>query len=808
MRLLDNLWGVLPLATYVGLVAGQMRRGQVAAEALLRAAVGWAAGVWMLTNALGLFDALRPGSLRVAWSLLATAALVDGFRRWAESVADVACGPAETNEPVGTERALRSTRSSFEWAAGFGIGALLLLALGTAVLAPPVTVDVLNYHLPRQLMWLQQGSLAHYLTVNDRELMMPPLAEVIGMQWLALTGDDRWANLPQWFAYALLPVAVLSAARAFGLSRGAAALAAWLAVCLPMAWHEASNGKNDLQGALWLTLLLGQVARARAVATPPSRGDALLTGVTLALAVLTKSTALIFAPLLLAAGWLAWRRTAPTGAEPASATGAKAAHCGPPSQAHRRRAAWRATTLAALASAALTAPFFARNFAWYGTPLGVHRAEDGGGQTNDAATPALIASNALRNAALHLSLPSPAWNAALDRAERAAHGALGVSPDDPRSTLWTPVLKFAVTWEPSAETVAGAPAHFVLIALALLAVWWRREWRAWQWLAAVTAVMALLYCAALKWQPWGARLQLPGFVTGTLLVAALADALATARRRHVVAWTVGMLGLLAWWPSHETSARPLWTVPTLGEVPRETNYYRYNPDFLARDTALAAMVRTAAVREVALVAQHDSAYPLMRRLQREVPVLRFYGAPIAQSAPAPAAILVLELGAPLALFYDWPGGARYRLTGAGAGDGLYLPEAQVRALGWERRLPAFAGWTSQQNFTLRAVGADGLTATRVMAGATATVSFPGWEGRVRLSGTLQKSTATPEGLEFAINGMPASRVEFRAAPGRHEFEVTLPCRPGINLVELRRPGTTDAELVFTRLTVDDGTGKP
>src|SRR6185436_6701780 len=103
------------------------------------------------------------------------------------------------------------------------------------------------------------------------------------------------------------------------------------------------------------------------------------------------------------------------------------------------------------------------NLAWYGTPLGIHRPEDGGGQSNEAVTPALVASNALRNASLHLSLPWPAWNAGLDRAVRTAHAALGVSPDDPRNTLWTAVLRFSVGWEPAAEAVAGAPAHFALI---------------------------------------------------------------------------------------------------------------------------------------------------------------------------------------------------------------------------------------------------------------------------------------------------------------------------------------------------------
>ncbi len=572
-----ELWGLLPLAAYAGLFAGQVARGWTVVVALLRAAIFWAAGAWVLANALGWFGALRPAPLRGAWLLLAALALADGWRarrgRWTWPC------------PQGVG----------EWTAAGAIGTLWLLALVIAVVAPPVTVDVLNYHLPRQLMWLQQGSLAHFVTVNDRELMMPPLAEVIGLHFLALTGDDHWANLPQWAAYVLLPVAVAQTVRTLGASRATAWLAAWLVVCLPMAWLEASNGKNDLQGALWLALLLWQVASARRQDLKPGgsgnatspRAAACLAGVTLALSLLTKSTALIYAPPLLAAGWLAWRQ-----------------HWG-------AAGAWRATALAAFVAVVLSAPFFARNLAWYGTPLGVHRAEEGGDQTNDALTPALVASNALRNAAIHLSGPWPQWNATLDRAVRTAHAWLGLSVDDPRNTLW--VTKFAVLYGPREETKAGAPWHFVLICGVFLGGWGWRGAAGWRWLAVVTASMALITCASLKWQPWGARLELPVFATGSLLAAGVIGALPPLVR-CLAAWGAGALGLLVWWPSHNISARPLQSSPALWAVSRDANRYRYYPELQERDAALTRLVHDAGVHEVAVVSLHDIAYPLMRQL--------------------------------------------------------------------------------------------------------------------------------------------------------------------------------------------------
>ena len=567
--------------------------------------------------------------------------------------------------------------------------------------------------------------------------------------------------------------------RALGASRAAALLAAWLVLCLPMAYHEAANGKNDLQGALWITLLAWQVAEARRAAAPPGWREGLFAGVTLALAVLTKSTALLFAPPLLVAGALAWGRPA-------------------------WRAAARPVTVAALAAALLTAPFFARNLAWYGRPLGEHRAEDGGDQTTDAVTPALALSNAVRNATLHLAGPWPEWNALLRSGAETLHGWLGVSVDDPRSTLW--VLKYAVVYHPREEAAAGAPWHFLAIGAALLLAAGRRVPAAVGWLAAGVTVMVVLLCLFLKWQAWGARLQLPIFTTGSLLVAVVADA-RPGRWRVPILFGVGLLGLAAWWPSRETSVRPLWTAPTVFDVPRDANRYRYHPDSQERDAGLVALVRAAAVHDVAIISLHDIAYPLMRALQREVPGVHFYGAPAAGAGTPPEAIVVLNLTGPLSLYYDWPGGGRYRLVGNSLDVEAYLPLDRVKALGWERQLPAFAGWTRHENLPLRIDAPTVLSkpvSALVMTEATAAVYFTAEGGRVRLAGTVRKTTATPEWLELTINGVPAGRLAFVAKPGLHTFETWLPAQAGQNCVGFRRDAAPGTEMVFSRLVIDDG----
>jgi len=244
----SELWALFPFFGFGGLVAWELSVRNSLVEALLRATVWWAAGVWMVANALGQFSLLQPEVLRGVWLVAGLALFSCGGRRY------------------GLTRRKLVTRwprlRGWEWVFGGAGGALLGLALVTAIFAPPVTVDVLNYHLPRQLMWLQQGSLAHYITVNDRALMMPPLAEVIGLQFLGITGNDFWANIPQWVAYALFPLVAGKIARGLGASRLAALLAGWLVLCLPMAYHEASNAKNDLMSAFWISLLAWRVVEA------------------------------------------------------------------------------------------------------------------------------------------------------------------------------------------------------------------------------------------------------------------------------------------------------------------------------------------------------------------------------------------------------------------------------------------------------------------------------------------------------------------------------------------------------------------
>ncbi len=752
-----NLWALAPILTFgFGLLALR-KGGETWSGAVARGAVLWALLAWGGSNLLGLFGELRPGPLRVFWfCALLTTVLV--ARRSAGRREGAGGGPSI---------------QTWEWPLAIGVGGLIGFTAVIAAVAPPATVDVLSYHLPRQLMWLQNGSLEHFPTLNDRMLMMPPLAEVIGLQFLALTGDDHWVNLPQWAAYTGLPLLMIAAVRRLGGGNAGAWLGAWWTVTLPMAYHEATGAKNDLMGAFWLMVVLLEVLRVRVERNGTREGFWL--GGAVAVALLTKSTAFLFLPPL-AVAWV-WLRRRERGGF----------------------GAWSKLGVATLVVLLMTGPFFIRNLAWYGAPLGVHRAEDGGQQANSRVGPGVVASNLLRNATLHLAGPFPGWNEALEAWVREAHRGWGLDVDDPETTLW--VTKYQVGYAPDAETEAGAPVQALLLALALVAVWRRRFAGPVQGLALVVLAIGLAYLLVLKWQPWGARLQLPLFVVGMTLTAVVA---ARSFPRWLPMGLIAgfVLGGVAWWPSRETRLRPWKTHPTIFEVSRDLGRQRNLPALVGRDRRVVDLIREAGLRETVLLSIHDCVYPLMRLVRREVPEFRFSGG----RGDAPESFLVCEYFKPLELTRTWKDGTTYRLVGDESGDGLYLREDLVRRLGWEGRLPAVAGWTGQRGLNL-AISGEWLESPqlvwRQLEGPVVELDFHSDEESTFGVGlTICKGQARGMELSALVGGeVVGTSAELKGPSVRVDWEFFVPVRPGWNRIELRAGEHDWNEMVFTRIQI-------
>ena len=775
------LWGVIPWSV-LGLLLWQSRH-RTGPLTLPRSAVGWAIGIWGVSQLLGLGHALAPGPLRVGWITALGGVALYGWLHRADRPAN----------PRGV--ALLWAEPGVRVLLGLAVP-LLGLTLVKAFVSPPNTVDVLSYHLPRQLLWLQQGSLDFYPTINDRENMMPPLAEVIGVQFLAITGDDRWANLIGWAAYVGSAWVAGTLARMLGARRLLAAAAGLAVLLVPMSYHEAANAKNDLLCGFWLLCFAVELAWLvrRGLARLQPR-DALWPALALSAAWLTKSTTLIIAPALLLSAGIALGRQA---------------------RVNRRGFGRRMLRPVVLGSGVLLlciAPFHLRNLAYYGTPIGVHRAEDGGAQANTACTPPLVAANLLRHATAHLLLPWPAWNEIWLRGVHDFHRVLNVDTVDRRTTLWT--TSFDPDYHPEWESEAGAPAHFMMgIPLLVLVALLPGRRRA-RWVAGAVLLAALGLVVILKWQPWLARLHQGLFFIGIAAVAAAWQA-GIAHR-----WGRFMLGVAlallvgAWWPGRETDGRRLWSEPTLFSASRESNYFSLVGGAEDRVLGLSRTVIASGVRSVLIPNVHDLAYPLMRNLRRQNRDIVFAEVSRRGALPAPVEALVLmEKGQVQPLWREYAARSDWRLVGLELNSGgVYLTAAQVTKLGWRDVLPSFAGWRLVAGLKLGYAQnpAGPIQPACIFTEAAVIILLPplplGGELRGTLLGAPSQHLQIGWDSEVMAGGVVSLAPVWRATTvSGHPFTVQLSACAVTRRVIFKL--TPDSRPVFTRLQIQDQFAPP
>ena len=121
----------------------------------------------------------------------------------------------------------------------------------------------------------------------------------------------------------------------------------------------------------------------------------------------------------------------------------------------------------------------------------------------------------MRNTTLQISTPVGGVNRLIERTVVAAHGALGIDPNDPQTTYGA--TQFSVRQASNGEDTAGNPLPLCL------ADWGRgggcgehryRRSPLGVYLLCLVAGF-LLFSLLLRWQPWNSRLMLPLFVLGS-----------------------------------------------------------------------------------------------------------------------------------------------------------------------------------------------------------------------------------------------------------------------------------------------------
>jgi hypothetical protein len=263
----------------------------VFAVSLLRLAspASFVLGVFVVTWAvaiaesmlLSLFDAWTRGAL-LATSFVTLAVVAIVWERRGRPRP-----PAFTDAVSGARDMLRDPLLAFLLAS---VVLAFVYEAAVALLIPPIDIDVLSYHLPRIVMWMQQQSIAAIPDAPGSNLdANPPGAEIAKGVTMLLAQTDRYVGLVQLACVPVGVLAVAGVARRLGLGRKASAYGGLLYATFPIVALQAPTAFNDLAVATALV-----TACYFALGEP--RAELGLCAVAVALAVTTKISGILGLP--------------------------------------------------------------------------------------------------------------------------------------------------------------------------------------------------------------------------------------------------------------------------------------------------------------------------------------------------------------------------------------------------------------------------------------------------------------------------------------------------------------------------------
>jgi hypothetical protein len=294
---MSGLAVVLPVATFLALWAlliglGPQDREPEWRSAFLRAAVVWGALAAVSAEVLSLFAAVRQGWLAAFWGLVLVLLFAYSVRRGLFRAAWMHLRGLKPGFSVGERLIL------------VGIMGVVLLLLLIAWVSPPNNYDSYLYHMARVVHWAQAGSLDHFPSGFEHQLTKPTWAETAILHLRVLWGNDKPANLVQWFSMLGSLIGVSAITGLLGGTRKAQILAATVALSIPMGILQATSTQNDYVVAFWMVCLAYLVVRHRRQQASP--GDVGYVALATGLGMLTKGTGYVYAVPLLA--WYFWPR--------------------------------------------------------------------------------------------------------------------------------------------------------------------------------------------------------------------------------------------------------------------------------------------------------------------------------------------------------------------------------------------------------------------------------------------------------------------------------------------------------------------
>lgn len=629
---------------------------------------------------------------------------------------------------------------------------LVISAALSAWFSAPNNWDSMLYHLPRQVYWIQNHSVAHYPTTRTFQISMPPFSEFMGMHLMLLSGGDRWANMVQCFSFTMVMLVVSLIARDLGANRRGQILAAFLVASTPIVYIFSSNTKNDVVLALWVCLLAWWAIR---IFIDSNYGTvrALLIGATLGLALLVKGSSFFFIPASCFFIGVGIIRSTRRFAKPAVAI--------------------------MISAILLNSGHWIRNYRMFDSPIGYNQymKED----VNKSFGPAALTSNIVRNITLHLGTPSERFNSGLERSVNNVHELLDIDPQDPRITYIN--TEYEIGYWPHHEDSTPAGAHVVLIGLTLILALPFRRWlpeRLFYMYLAIPCAGFALFCLMLQWTPWHTRLHIPLLC---LFMPAIAVMLTKTPGRFVK--PLAVVGIVvSLYPTLADNYRPLLGKHSVFKTDRTTQMFHARPKLLASSVAVAELVAEMKPRSVGF--GRDWEYPLQRlilnRMETPPRFSSFGGRWLRPQAkvwpidPEPPEMVVAMYGFKSSLS-DQPSNVKYRRVAFFDPYGVYAREDATERGGFRESLSPFFGWSDSEGLN----GEEGpypqwaLPVVRWGYGPRTKIAFDGDGEPLTLSMICGKHHLEWQEITILLNGEQVGRYSFDS-PGEFR-DIRLPLAP-------------------------------
>ncbi len=363
------------------------------------------------------------------------------------------------------------------------------ITLIIALKSPPNNFDSMTYHMARIPHWIQNQNIRYYPTAIARQNYSTPLAEFSILHLQLLSKSDYYANLVQWFSFIISILTTSLIAKELKIGPRGQWITAALTAALPMAILQSTSTQNDLVVGLFC---LSFFYFLRKSVNDQKWDDVLFASLAMGLALATKGTAYVYcAAIGLAIGGY-------------HLIGKKIAQI--------KEYAFRYTIIILIALT-LNTGIFLRNWDLYHHPLITSNERI----IVEEISPGILFSNLVRNGVSHLVTPFAAGN---DILLNGVTALLGSQINNPASTFQG--SSFELTFRIN-ETNSGNFLHFFVLTLLLFIFPWVKKGQITLYISIILAI--LFFSLAFRWQPWGARLQIPIFMLGSIVIGISIDSL-------------------------------------------------------------------------------------------------------------------------------------------------------------------------------------------------------------------------------------------------------------------------------------------